>query len=213
MRIHALVIVAVLSLAGRGFAAGGAVEGRVTLPQTVCAPMVTEHYGIITSNGVMATNPALAVVYVEGKFTRPETPATVQLVQKDMAFVPALLPIQTGTHVKFPNLDKIYHNVYSYSRVKRFDLGRYPPGEEPVPEQFFDRPGLVTVRCEIHEHMRGLILVLDTPYFVTTDTEGRFRISGLPPGHYTLKAWVNSETTREQPVDVAEGATVHADFP
>ena len=206
-------MLATLTLAARLGAAGGAVEGRVALSQAVCAPMVTEHYCIMASNGVMATNPPLAVVYVEGEFPQPEKPATVELVQKDLAFVPALLPVRVGTRVKFPNLDKIYHNVYSYSRVKRFDLGRYPPGEEPVPEQLFDHPGLVTVRCEIHEHMRGLILVLDTPYFVTTDAEGRFRISGLPPGHYRLKAWVSSEVTRELPLEITGDATVHMDFP
>jgi hypothetical protein len=61
--------------------------------------------------------------------------------------------------------------------------------------------------------MRGLILVLDTPHFTTTDTEGRFRLSGLPPGKYTLKAWVDSKTTREQAVELKPGATVHVDFP
>jgi hypothetical protein len=71
----------------------------------------------------------------------------------------------------------------------------------------------VTLRCDIHEHMRGLILVLDTPYFVTTDPDGRFRLNGLPSGHYLLKAWVDSKTTRAQPVDLKDGATVHVDFP
>ncbi|MDQ3314103.1 MAG: carboxypeptidase-like regulatory domain-containing protein [Verrucomicrobiota bacterium] len=71
----------------------------------------------------------------------------------------------------------------------------------------------MTLRCDIHEHMRGLILVLDTPYFVTTGTNGHFRLSGLPSGKYTLKAWVDSRTTREQPVDLKSGTTLHVDFP
>jgi hypothetical protein len=71
----------------------------------------------------------------------------------------------------------------------------------------------VVLRCDIHEHMRGLLLVLDTPYFIRTDDEGRFRLSGLPSGHYTLKAWIDSKTTREQPVDLKRGATLHVDFP
>jgi len=74
-------------------------------------------------------------------------------------------------------------------------------------------PGLVTLRCDIHEHMRGLILVLNTPYFVVTNPEGRFRLSGLPPGHYALKAWINSKTTREQSVELKADTVLHVDFP
>jgi hypothetical protein len=61
--------------------------------------------------------------------------------------------------------------------------------------------------------MRGLILVLNTPYFVMTDTNGQFRLEGLPAGHYTLKAWVDSRTTREKPVELKNGETLHVDFP
>jgi plastocyanin len=192
---------------------GAVIEGRVELPKVESAPVVTERYGIISANGVMSTNPPLAIVYVEGNFPRPAQPATTQLVQKDLAFVPALLPIQIGTRVEFPNLDPIYHNVYSYSRPKRFDLGRFQSNEHPVPAQVFDVPGLITVRCEIHEHMRGLILVLNTPHFVVTDSEGHFRLNDVPPGHYVLKVWLNSETTRQKPIDVAADGTVRVDFP
>jgi hypothetical protein len=61
--------------------------------------------------------------------------------------------------------------------------------------------------------MRGLLLVLDTPYFVVTDADGRFRLSGLPSGHYTLKAWIDSKTTRERSVQLTSGKTLHVDFP
>jgi hypothetical protein len=109
-------------------------------------------------------------------------------------------------------LDNTYHNVFSFSPTKRFDLGRYRPDERPVPSQVFDKPGLVTLRCDIHEHMRGLILVLDTPYFVTSGPDGSFRLGGLPAGHYTLKAWISSKTTLEKPVDL-KGGTTHLNFP
>ena len=71
----------------------------------------------------------------------------------------------------------------------------------------------MTLRCEIHEHMRGLILVLDTPHFTRSDTEGRYRLTGLPAGHYTLKAWTNSKTTLERAVELKSGVTLHVDFP
>ena len=190
------------------------IEGRVELPKTKSAPVMTKRYEIVTSGGVLSTNPPLAVVYLEGSFPKPGSLPTKQVAQKDLAFVPALLPVQVGTKVEFPNLEKdTYHNIFSYSPAKRFDLGRYRPDEKPVPSQIFDVAGLVTLRCDIHEHMRGLILVLATPHFAVTDETGHFRLNGLPAGHYTVKAWIDSRTTREHSVDLTSGSTLHVDFP
>ena len=190
-----------------------AVEGRVELPKSHAAPVQAKRYEIVTKGGVLSTQPPLAVVYLDGVFPRPVSAAVKEVAQKDLTFIPALLPIQAGTKVEFPNLDDTYHNIFSYSPTKRFDLGRYRPEERPIPSVIFDRPGLVTLRCDIHEHMRGLILVLNTPYFVMTNTDGRFRLDKVPTGRYTLKAWVDSRTTREKPVDLKNGETLHVDFP
>jgi plastocyanin len=190
------------------------VEGRVELPKSRSAPVMAKRYEVVTTGGVLGTNPPLAIVYLEGSFPKPASLPTKEVAQKDLAFLPALLAIQVGTKVEFPNLEKdTYHNIFSYSPAKRFDLGRYRPDEKPVPSQIFDVPGLITLRCDIHEHMRGLILVLATPHFVTTDDSGHFRLTGLPAGHHTLKAWIDSRTTREQPVDLKSGSTLHVDFP
>ena len=193
--------------------AGAAVEGRVELPKSRSAPVQAKRYEIVTKAGVLSTQPPLAVVYLTGNFSRPASFPLKEVAQRDLTFIPALLPIEAGTRVQFPNLDDTYHNIFSYSPAKRFDLGRYRPEERPIPSVVFDKPGLVTLRCDIHEHMRGLILVLSTPYFVMTDTAGRFRLDMLPSGHYTLKAWVDSRTTREKPVDLREGQTLHVDLP
>jgi len=189
------------------------IEGRVELPKAHSAPVMAKRYEIVTKGGVLAPNPPVAVVYIEGSFAKTGPKTTKKVEQKELAFLPALLPIQVGTKVEFPNLDDTYHNIFSYSPAKRFDLGRYRPDERPIPAQVFDVAGLVTLRCDIHEHMRGLILVLDTPYFVRTASDGRFRLSGLPAGRYTLKAWIDSETTRERPVEIKSGSTIHIDFP
>lgn len=126
--------------------------------------------------------------------------------QKNFQFHPGVLPIQKGTVVEFPNLDEDYHNVFSFSKVKRFDLGRYRKDEKPA-TQTFSQPGVVKLYCEIHEHMRGAILVVDTPYFTVTDASGKFRLDNLPAGNFTLKVWVNEKTTLSQPVALAEGQT------
>src|SRR5438552_6056484 len=189
------------------------VEGRVELPKSHSALVMAKRYEIVTTGGVLATQPPLAVVYLDGSFPKPKSPPTKQIAQKDLAFLPSLLPVQVGTRVEFPNFDDTYHSIFSYSPAKRFDLGRYRPEERPIPSEVFDRPGLVTLRCEIHEHMRGLILVLDTPYFVLTDAEGQFRLTGLPAGHFALKAWVDSKTTREQSVELKNGNMLRVNFP
>jgi plastocyanin len=192
---------------------GAGVEGRVSLPKSRSTPVVIKRYEIVTSGNVLSTNPPVAVVYLEGSFPKPVSQPTKQVSQKDLTFIPALLPIQVGTRVEFPNLDDTYHSIFSYSPAKRFDLGRYRPDERPIPSQVFDTPGLVTLRCDIHEHMRGLILVLNTPHFVITNPDGGYRMGALPAGHYTLKAWIDSKTTREQQIDLKNGETLHVDFP
>lgn len=221
MGYHLISIITMRRLAGFNIAvallpisvlAQATVEGRVELPKSRSAPVMAKRYEIVTHSGVLSTQPPLAVVYLVGSFPKRSSPPARQVAQKDLTFIPSLLPVQVGTRVEFPNLDDTYHSIFSYSPAKRFDLGRYRPEERPIPSQVFDTPGLVTLRCDIHDHMRGLILVLDTPYFVVTGADGRFRLSRLPAGHYTLKAWIDSKTTRERPVELKNGETLHIDF-
>ena len=213
MRCRLAGLNTVLALLPISVLADSVLEGRVELPKSHSAPVMAKRYEIVTHSGVLSTQPPLAVVYLDGSFPKQTSPPTKQIVQKDLTFIPALLPVQVGTRVEFPNLDDTYHSIFSYSPAKRFDLGRYRPEERPIPSEIFDKAGLVTLRCDIHEHMRGLILVLNTPHFAMTDAEGRFRLGGLPSGHYTLKAWIDSKTTHEQLVELKRGETVRVDFP
>jgi plastocyanin len=213
IRRHVIVFAVLLSVVARSSRAEATIEGTVALPKTHAAPVVNQRYEIVARAGVLGTNPPLAIVYLEGKFAPPATLPRAQVIQKNLTFVPSLLAVQAGTRVEFPNLDDTYHNIFSFSEAKRFDLGRYRADEKPVPSVLFDTPGLVTLRCDIHEHMRALLLVVDTPYFVVTEPDGHFRLTGLPAGHYVLKAWVDSKTTHEQPMDLRDGETAHVDFP
>ncbi len=208
-----LPLLIVLLAAGRAAGAPAVVEGTIALPKSRAAPVMTKRYEIVAKAGVLSTYPPVAVVYLEGDFPKSPAPPAQQVAQENFAFVPALLPVQAGTRVEFPNRDDTYHNIFSYSPAKRFDLGRYRADERPVPSVRFDTAGLVVLRCDIHEHMRGLILVLDTPYWVVTDPAGRYRLAGLPPGHHTLKVWLDSHTTLSRPVDLAPDTTLRADFP
>ncbi len=208
MKIPAiLILTAVLAHAD------SVIEGHVTLPAAKSTPVMAKRYEIVTKGGVLSTNPPVAVVYLEGNFPKSAALPKHQIIQKDYVFQPSLLAVQTGTTVEFPNQDDTYHNVFSFSPAKRFDLGRHRPEDKPVPSQLFDKAGLITLRCDIHEHMRGIILVLDTPHYVISGTDGNFKLSGLPPGDYKLKTWIDSRTTLEKPVTLTGGAALKVNFP
>ena len=190
------------------------VEGRVELPKPTAERALNQRYqGSSEMPG--PPDPPAAVVYLEGVFPaaagghdRP----VAQMAQKNLNFGPGILPIQVGTTVEFPNLDDTYHNVFSYSKTKRFDLGRYRKDENPG-MILFDKPGVVTLHCEVHGTMRGTILVLESPYFQKTDAQGFYHLRQLPAGRYLLKAWVNDGDVRSQPVVLSPGGVVHVDFP
>ena len=140
--------------------------------------------------------------------TAPKNPKQVTLEQKEYQFGESLLAVSRGTEVFFPNEDQDYHNVFSLSRAKRFDLGRYKKGEKPVPSILFDKLGLIDVRCEIHEHMRALVLVVESPYVVVTDEDGAFQLKGIPVGTYTLHAQLDKKVRWESEVTVTGNKTV-----
>ena len=191
------------------------IEGVVQLPPPTVVRALDQRYGTNAEAALTPSNPPAAVVYLEGSFSSNAKQASgtaAQMAQKNMLFAPDLIAIHTGGSVEFPNEDDTYHNVFSYSKTKRFDLGRYRKDEKPA-SVVFDKPGVVTVHCEIHDRMRGTVLVLDSPYFQKTDTAGRYRINNLPPGHFTVKAWINEADVRQQTVDLKPGAQAHLDFP
>lgn len=153
-----------------------------------------------------------AVVYVRDSFPgqtfSPPSKHAV-LAQRNAWFIPEVMAVVVGTTVDFPNLDDQYHNVFSYSKAKRFDLGRYPTGESrPVT---FDKLGVVKIYCEIHEHMRAWVVVCENPYFAVTDESGKFRIEKVPAGKRKLVLWRTNGREIEREVEAVSGqtATVH----
>jgi plastocyanin len=192
-----------------------AIEGRVQLPKPAADRGLNQRYQPSAEIAIGPVDPPTAVVYLEGNFPTVQAANSkpdLHMAQKNINFLPNLMAVQVGTTVDFPNLDDTYHNVFSYSKAKRFDLGRYRKDETPG-TVLFDKPGVISVHCEIHERMRGTILVLETPHFKKTDTEGRYRLEHLPVGHFLLKAWVSESDVREQPVELKANATLRVDFP
>jgi len=127
-----------------------------------------------------------AVVYVQGLDTPPpDAPAVLDQVNKE--FVPRLLPVIKGQEVRFPNSDHLQHNVFSPHEQEPFDLGLYPFGDSRAVR--LNVLGGHKVYCNLHKSMVADILVLPNRYFGPTDTQGRYRIEGLPPGEYAVRVW------------------------
>jgi plastocyanin len=116
---------------------------------------------------------------------------TMAVEQLDREFVPYVSVIQTGTAVAFPNRDAILHHVYSFSPAKTFEFKLYT-GKSPS-EVRFDKPGIVTLGCNIHDWMIAYILVVSTPHFARTDESGVARIRDIPAGGYELRVWHPSQ--------------------
>jgi plastocyanin len=150
------------------------------------------------------------VVYLKGRLPGSAPAGTHTMAQRDKLFEPPLLVVQTGAVVEFPNQDPFFHNVFSYSRAARFDLGRYPQGESK--EVRFEEAGEVKVYCEVHEGMRAAIVVVENPYWALLDEDGRFRIEGVPAGTHTLVGWHVDRGDREVQVTVTAGGSARVEL-
>lgn len=122
-------------------------------------------------------------------------PRHAVMIQKGKKFIPHVLVVQKGASVEFPNYDPIFHNAFSNYSGQIFDVGLYKPGSTRTVR--FSRPGVVRVFCNIHANMSAVIVVVDTPYFSSTDKDGSFRIEGVPPGEYKLEAFHERATPEE----------------
>lgn len=197
------IILVTLFLGVEAYGADGAAKGGIVK-------------GTITVGGKPTAD---AVVSVEGV---PQEIAKAQLAaaksskkarvdQRDMKFIPYVLPIVAGTTVEFPNNDKTWHNVFSKSDTKPFDLGLYPPGKSR--SQAFDKPGVVRILCNAHPAMEGFIVVKDHPYIAAPDKRGNYRLDGVPLGKFRLQVWHPQLGTSETGVEIVrDGEVVDINF-
>jgi plastocyanin len=158
------------------------------------------------------------VVYIDQASTEKPLPpskplqvfTTRRVTQRGAMFSPHVLPVVVGTTVEWPNNDDIFHNVFSISEAKSFDLGLYKnPEVKPIT---FDKPGRVDVFCSIHTRMNCIILVLENPHFAATDEKGHYSIADVPVGNYKLKAWHERLPAQVKEIVVPESGAVKVDF-
>jgi plastocyanin len=157
-------------------------------------------------------------IYLEGKF--PSEPSATEAVAKEATiarmdqasrqFSPDMVVIQAGSKVSFPNLDPIFHNVFSLSGPKTFDLGNYPKGDTRLVA--FPEPGIVYVNCHLHPNMAATIVVAPNRWNTKADREGRFALRDVPPGKYTIVAWHKAAGFFRQQVYIAAGRDEKIEF-
>jgi hypothetical protein len=107
--------------------------------------------------------------------------------QKSRAFAPGVVVVPVGSAISFPNSDSVSHQVYSFSPAKKFQLPLYRGKAHPP--VLFDRPGAVTLGCNIHDQMRGFVFVTEGQYSGRTDTQGTWTEASVQPGEYKVTIW------------------------
>jgi plastocyanin len=204
------------AVAARG-GATGSIRGMVTLPVGGAPgrrPSVSRPGKVSAEDRQQdALDRQTSVVYLDnmprgmaGEFIERHA----RLDQRGERFVPHVVAIGVGGTVDFPNSDPTFHNVFSLSEARSFDLGRYATGKSKTVK--FDRPGVVRVFCDIHAHMSAFIFVFAHPYFAVTDGQGRFRIDGAPAGAHQIVLWNETIDPETRAVTVPDGGEVEVNF-
>jgi plastocyanin len=144
--------------------------------------------------------------------------------QRNLEFIPHVLPVLVGSTVQFPNNDKVDHNIFSMSRTKKFNLGSYKPGDNKA--VLFEKPGIVELRCDVHAEMAAYILVMKNPYFAVTDKKGNYQIPDasylqqagleglvdLSPGNYNIRTRHEKLKTQKEVITVPANGDVTFDL-
>jgi plastocyanin len=187
--------------------------------QSVTASVPIYQRGVAVELGKDAAEDPLSfershvVIYLEGPVPADPTPAKaagVSMQQINRRFSPDLLVVPSGTTVSFPNMDPVFHNIFSLSKSKSFDLGSYNKGDSR--SVTFSKPGVVYVYCHLHPNMEATVVVTPNRYFVRSDGAGQYRIPDVPPGQYTVVAWHKAAGFFRKTIVVGPGHNAVADF-
>lgn len=204
---------------------GANVRGTVTIERKLTPRNVTPAAGLYQRGSAVPLRPdskenaldyerSHVVVYLEGQQRASIAASTAEpmaeMEQHDRRFAPDLVVIPAGAAVSFPNFDPIFHNVFSLSKPKSFDLGNYPKGQTRMVT--FPKPGIVSVYCHLHPNMAGTILVAPNQWAVRVDAAGHFVLPDVPPGKYTVVAWHKTGGTFRKTIDVTAGQDAETDF-
>jgi plastocyanin len=204
---------------------GADVRGVITIERKLTPRNVTPAAGLYqrgspvalqsdTHESALDYERSHVVVYLEGEQGRTAPvaaePTTGEMEQQNRRFAPDLVVIPAGSSVSFPNFDPIFHNVFSLSKAKSFDLGNYSKGQTRMVT--FPKPGIVAVYCHLHPNMTGTIVVTPNQWGVRVDASGQYTLSDVPPGKYTVVAWHKTGGTFRKSIEVTAGRDSEANF-
>jgi len=219
-KLYAFVAIGVLAAAARS----QDITGTILIKKKLTKPSVTSSVSVYqrgtavqlgkeTEEDPLAFERARVVVYLEGPGpssvdVKSHTP--LQIEQVDRRFSPDLVVAPIGSTVTFPNMDPIFHNIFSLSKPKSFDLGSYDKGE--TRSVMFPKPGIVEIYCHLHPNMAATVVVTPNRWYARSDRAGQYRIPDVPPGKYTVVAWHRSAGFFRKTIEVADGRNAVADF-
>jgi len=219
MRSRCLVVFALFVLAFCAQVDAEDIEGRVVVTKKLTKKRVTASLPLYQRGTAVELTPdepddplslerERVVVYLEGRQAAP--PITAILDQQNRRFAQDTVVIPAGSKVSFPNLDPIFHNVFSLSKPKSFDLGNYPKGQTRVVT--FNEPGIVYVNCHLHPNMAATIVVTPNQWYAKADRDGRIALHNVPPGEYTAVAWHKAAGFLKKQIQVQAGQTSRLEF-
>src|SRR3984957_10016209 len=200
------------------------VTGTILIKKQLTKPSVTAPVSVYqrgpavqlskdADDGPIADEMSRVVIYLEGPPMAEGDAAAhpaQQIQQLNRRFMPDLVVVPIGSAVSFPNLDPIFHNSYSLSKAKTFDLGSYDKGETRTVK--FSKPGIVEVYCHLHPNMAATVMVTPNRWYARPDRTGRYRIPDVPPGKYTVVAWHKSAGFYRKSIVIEEGHGQSVDF-
>lgn len=195
----------------------GDIEGKVVISRSLTKRrVVVDLYA--PRGGAPAYAPAPAdldewgrtVIYIDAVLPIASPQPIGQIPQRNRRFEREVLIVPVGSAVSFPNTDPIFHNVFSLSKAKSFDLGYYSQGQTRVIR--FDNPGPVQIFCHLHPNMNAAVLVVPNLYFAQPSATGDFRIPAVPAGRYMLRLWHKSAGFLQEEIDVPADASVQVVF-
>jgi plastocyanin len=201
----------------------GDIDGTIVIKHTLTKRKVTAAagqyqrgaavpLGSVPAEDRLAFERSHVVIYLDGQPDSSQDPAPVSssIEQKDRQFVPDVLVLPAGSSISFPNMDPIFHNVFSLSKPKTFDLGNYPKGQTRTVT--FPKPGIVFVNCRLHPNMTAAIVVSPNQWSTIADDAGSFTLHDVPSGHYTVVAWHKTAGFFRETVDVQKGPAAKVEF-